>query len=377
MKSVLLLVLLSACFALAQNATTPSPQAILVKPKAIRVSPSLDPESIPLSRPIESEKPLSGKPTGLEAIRLQIFLDERHFGPGIIDGKPGLFTEHAVISWNEVHGYPAQAWSIALRAAKQAIPTPLVMAKVPPLTEKWVNPRLSQDRIQQAKAKRLAYRSVGELMAERYHTDLDFLIEINGASKIQSLQAGQEILVPNVQPFLIEKIAGIQHKRDETKAPRHVVVDTKRNQLRIYEAAPVALVISEDPVDASAPARPVANRSLIASFPITPGKPQFIHYGMWEVRTCVEFPTWRFDKSLLETGKRSKDPSKVYDLPHGPNSPVGVIWCGLSKSGIGLHGTADPETIGRAQSAGCIRLANWDAIRLPNFISPGSSVEIR
>lgn len=377
MKSVLLFVLLSTCFALAQNASTPSPQAILVKPKAIRVTPLLDPESVPLSRPIESEKPLSGKPTGLEAIRLQIFLDENHFGPGIIDGKPGLFTEHAVMSWNEVHGYPSQAWTIALRAAKQAIASPLVMATVPPLTEKWVNPQLSQDRIKQSKAKRLAYRSVGELMAERYHTDVNFLIEINGAAKIQALRAGQEILVPNVKPFLIEKITGIQHKRDEAKAPRHVVVDTKRNQLRIYEAAPVALVISEDPVDAAAPARPVANRSLIASFPITPGKPQFIHYGMWEVRTAVEFPTWRFDKSLLETGKRSKDPSKVYDLPHGPNSPVGVIWCGLSKSGIGLHGTADPETIGRAQSAGCIRLANWDAIRLPHFISPGSSVEIR
>lgn len=377
MKSVLLFAFLSTCFALAQNAPPPSRQAILVKPRAIRVTPLLDPESVPLSRPIEGKKPLSGKPTGLEAIRLQIFLDEHHFGPGIIDGKPGLFTEHAVMSWNEVHGYPSQAWTIALRAAKEAIPSPLVLAKVPPLTEKWVNPRLSEDRIEQANAKRLAYRSVGELMAERYHTDLDFLIEINGASKVEMLQAGQEILVPNVKPFLIEKITGTQHKRDETKAPRHVVVDTKRNQLRIYEAAPVALVVSENPDDDATPARPVANRSLIASFPITPGKPQFIHYGMWEVRTAVEFPTWRFDKSLLETGKRSKDPSKVYDLPHGPNSPVGVIWCGLSKSGIGLHGTADPETIGRAQSAGCIRLANWDAIRLPHFISPGSSVEIR
>jgi lipoprotein-anchoring transpeptidase ErfK/SrfK len=176
---------------------------------------------------------------------------------------------------------------------------------------------------------------------------------------------------------LIEKITGAQYKRDEVKAPRLVVVDTKRNQLRIYESAPAALIVSEDPINATAPSRPVANRSIIASFPITPGKPQFIHYGMWEVRTCVEFPTWRFDKSLLETGKRSKDPSQVYDLPLGPNSPVGVIWCGLTKSGIGLHGTADPETIGRAQSAGCIRLANWDAIRLTQFISPGTSVEIR
>jgi lipoprotein-anchoring transpeptidase ErfK/SrfK len=79
----------------------------------------------------------------------------------------------------------------------------------------------------------------------------------------------------------------------------------------------------------------------------------------------------------LEKGVRSKDPKKIFDLPPGPNSPVGVLWCGLSKSGIGLHGTADPETIGRAMSAGCIRLANWDVIRLPNFISPGTTVEIR
>jgi lipoprotein-anchoring transpeptidase ErfK/SrfK len=56
---------------------------------------------------------------------------------------------------------------------------------------------------------------------------------------------------------------------------------------------------------------------------------------------------------------------------------VGIIWNGTSRSGIGLHGTSDPETIGRARSAGCIRLANWDAIRLPKLIRPGASVEIR
>jgi lipoprotein-anchoring transpeptidase ErfK/SrfK len=137
-------------------------------------------------------------------------------------------------------------------------------------------------------------------------------------------------------------------------------------------------VIEENPDEnAVAPAKPAANRSLIASFPITPGKPRFIHYGMWEVRTQVEFPNWSYDKLLLHTGKRNPDKSQVYQLPPGPNCPVGVIWCGLSKSGIGLHGTSDPETIGRAQSAGCIRLSNWDAIRLPSLISPGSSVEIR
>ena len=363
--------------ALAQTPEPPKQKAILVKPNIIRAVPLLDPESVPLAKPLETDTALVGKPQGADAVRLQIFLDQQNFGPGVIDGKPGLFTEHAVMSWNEVYGHPLTDWTTVLAAAQKAVGPHLITVKVPDLTAKWVNPKLPNDRIAQSKTKRLSYRSVGELMAERYHTDVDFLIEINGAKKVYGLQAGGELLVPNVTPFEIEKIAGIQHPRDEIKAQRHVVVDTKRNQVRIFEAAPVALVVSENPADDSAPAKPVANRSLIASFPITPGKPQFIHRGMWEMRTCVEFPSWRYDKSLLETGKRSKDPSKVYDLPSGPNSPVGVIWCGLSKSGIGLHGTADPETIGRAQSAGCIRLANWDAIRLPTLISPGSSVEIR
>jgi lipoprotein-anchoring transpeptidase ErfK/SrfK len=368
-----LLLLLAPAFA--QTPQLPQQKAILVKPNIIRAVPLLDPESIPLAKPLESDAALKGKPQGADAVRLQIFLDQQHFGPGVIDGKPGLFTEHAVMSWNEVNGHALHDWTTVQTAAQQSVSQHLITVTVPNLTAKWVNPKLSNDRIAQSKTQRLSYRSVGELMAERYHTDVDFLIELNGAKKIYALKEGSELFVPNVTPFEIEKIAGIQHPREETKAQRHVVVDTKRNQMRIYEAAPVALIVAED--DAAVAAKPVANRSLIASFPITPGKPQFIHYGMWEMRTCVEFPNWRFDKSLLETGKRSKDPSKVYDLPSGPNSPVGVIWCGLSKSGIGLHGTADPETIGRAQSAGCIRLANWDAIRLPTLIRPGSSVEIR
>ena len=76
-----------------------------------------------------------------------------------------------------------------------------------------------------------------------------------------------------------------------------------------------------------------------------------------------------------ELGMRNDLPP--YVCVPGPNSPVGIFWCGLSKPGIGLHGTSDPETIGRARSSGCIRLANWDAIRLPTLIRPGTTVEIR
>jgi lipoprotein-anchoring transpeptidase ErfK/SrfK len=179
--------------------------------------------------------------------------------------------------------------------------------------------------------------------------------------------------VPNVKPFLIEKITGVKYEADEALSQRHVVVDTKINQVRIFEAAPAALVIAEPGVTDIQPVTR-ANRGLIASFPITPGKPKFIKFGTWELRNMVELPWWRYDQQLLDTGKRSDN---ALNIPPGPNSPVGIIWNGTSRSGIGMHGTSDPETIGRARSAGCIRLANWDAIRLPNLIRPGATVEIR
>ncbi|MCA9207715.1 MAG: L,D-transpeptidase, partial [Planctomycetales bacterium] len=92
------------------------------------------------------------------------------------------------------------------------------------------------------------------------------------------------------------------------------------------------------------------------------------------LRNMVTLPWWRYDQSLLDTGRRSEN---AINIPAGPNSPVGIIWNGTSRPGIGLHGTSDPETIGRARSAGCIRLANWDAIRLPTLVRPGATVEIR
>jgi lipoprotein-anchoring transpeptidase ErfK/SrfK len=345
---------------------------------AVLVKPLLDPESIPLSKPLESDITTGNKPTGETALRLQIFLDENNFGPGVIDGKPGLFTELAVQAWNEVHGHPMHDWTSVISAANKTISSPTTKVVVPDIIDQWVNPNLTNDRVAQSKVKRLSYRSIGELMAERYHTDIEYLIELNGAKNFGKLKKGTEILVPNIKPFKIEEIAGTIHKKNEKLAERHVVVDTRSNQARIFESSPAAIILDELPDGTVVPAKNKnANHGLIASFPITPGKKKFIHYGLWQVKTAVEFPGWTYDKSLLETGKRSKDRSKVFELPPGPNSPVGVVWVGLSKSGIGMHGTADPETIGRAQSAGCVRLANWDAIRLPTLISPGTSVEIR
>jgi len=337
-------------------------------PPVVRAIPVLPDETEPEATQPELS-PIDQKPTGDDAVRLQIFLDQSDFGPGIIDGKIGQFSELAVQSWNEVQGHPSGSWTAVNIAARREVPNPFAVAVVPNHAADWVNPNLSFKKSEQAKAKKMSYRSLAEFMSERYHTDIPYLIELNTSSKINTLKVRDTIIVPNIAAFQIEDLTGAAFKADETLSQRHAVVDTKLNQIRIYEANPKALVIA----DPNAPAS-VANQSLIAAFPITPGKPQFIRYGKWEMRNAVELPVWRYDQQLLDTGKRSNN---ALHIPGGPNNPVGVLWCGLNKPGIGLHGTSDPETIGRSQSAGCIRLANWDIVRIPKLLRPGCSVEIR
>jgi len=316
--------------------------------------------------------PSHQRPEGSDAVRLQIFLDEEMFGPGVIDGKPGRFTTQAANSWNERNGHPIDSWLAVNTAARQAVPNPFAIAVVPEAVEEWLDTTLPADRAGQAKRRRMSYRSVAEFMAERYHTTLDYLIELNGVQVVRSLKQRDTLLVPNVTPFNIEKeVTGAKHERADVLSDRYVVVDTKSNQVRIFEGAPRPAIIVEDDIT-DAVIRP--NEALVASFPITPGQERFIEYGVWELRNMVEMPWWRFDQQFLDTGRRSEN---ALNIPPGPNSPVGIIWCGTSRSGIGLHGTDHPETIGRARSAGCIRLANWDAIRLPKLIRPGATIEIR
>ncbi len=67
-------------------------------------------------------------------------------------------------------------------------------------------------------------------------------------------------------------------------------------------------------------------------------------------------------------------PSLESHAPPGPNNPVGLVWIDLSKPHYGIHGTPEPSTIGRTASHGCIRLTNWDALRLARLVKPGTRV---
>lgn len=287
-------------------------------------------------------------------LRIQIFLDKNLFGPGKLDGAIGEFTYKAVVNYNFAHGHSnLYDWTPVQAEAEKEVPVIFAAFKVREDLFKFINKDLPEDPAEQAEFPYMAYRSLSELVAERFHTDETFLAKMNPAKNIDTMKAGDVIVVPNIRSFKIEDVKPMQaFKEDKALSSHIIVVDTTERMAAVY----------------------TSDEMMVAAFPITPGKPQFIPVGSWKVQTMMTTPSFRYDKQFLEEGVRGEE---AHQLPPGPNSPIGIIWCGLSKSGIGLHGTALPRTIGRTRSAGCVRLANWDAIRLPSLIRPGSKVIVR
>ena len=59
-----------------------------------------------------------------------------------------------------------------------------------------------------------------------------------------------------------------------------------------------------------------------------------------------------------------------------PQNPLGERWIDLGDS-YGIHGTIDPDSIGKAASRGCIRLRDKDVIEVYDFLVKDSEVVIR
>lgn len=314
--------------------------------------------------------------------RIQIFLDNANFGPGKIDGQQGEFTRKAIALFRQSKGLPADS-----RAnAKGPIDTTgLDLSGVDPVfvdytvtAEDVANVgELPTGPAAQAKVKRLPYATVAEAVAEKFHCALAFLTELN-PGKTGKLKAGDKVGVPNVKPFELSAVKGIE-PGSEAKA---VVA----NELGDEQPAATAPGDAPDPAakKSAAPALSVHvsvkdemlevrdGDKVVAAFPVTVGSQQTVSpVGTWKVQGVAKMPNFRYDPKMLKHGERGTD---FHMLPPGPNDPVGVIWIALNKKGIGIHGTNDPDSIGRSASHGCIRLANWDIVKLAAMVKAGDVV---
>ena len=96
--------------------------------------------------------------------------------------------------------------------------------------------------------------------------------------------------------------------------------------------------------------------------------------GEWKVTGVSRNPVFNYNPKLFWDADPAHAKAKI---PAGPNNPVGVVWIDLSKEHYGIHGTPEPSRIGYTESHGCIRLTNWDAMRLAELVGPGTKVVLR
>ena len=283
------------------------------------------------------------------SVRLQIFLDNHNFGPGKIDGRMGEFFRKALLSYKRANGM--ETTGAVDQTLLAEVPQAYTTWTIPPEALNFIGPTSSKPS-EQAKFKALKYGDLLELVSERFHAAQDFIRKINPGINFEALKPGDTLNVPNVQPFQIENLHEGFMPDNPALAGRKVVIDTVERFLEIHDESD----------------------KLIAEFPITPGSTTLpAPIGTWKILGIATLPWFRHDEGVLNSGVKTDN---FYNLPAGPNNPVGILWMGLNKPHVGVHGTNNPETIGRAASHGCIRTANWDAARIKDMVTKGCVVEI-
>jgi lipoprotein-anchoring transpeptidase ErfK/SrfK len=184
--------------------------------------------------------------------------------------------------------------------------------------------------------KALSYTSPQQAVAEKFHMSEGLLAALNPGQKFD--RAGDRIFVTNV----LNKPSKLTIGRIE--------VDKARQTVKAF-----------DPSGA-----------LIGFFPATVGSEEKpTPRGTLKVVSADANPNYRYHPEYKFKGVKS---TKPFEIKPGPKNPVGVYWIGLSAEGYGIHGTPNPSKVSKAESHGCVRLTNWDAVLLGSNVKKGTPV---
>ena len=309
-----------------------------------------------------------GSPIDGTIFHAQVLLDAAGFPSGVIDGKKGMVFNKSVEGFQQSRGLPVTGeLDGRTRAAllQQNRPsTRMLQLTAQDVSGPFLYP-FPEDPAVQEKAQQLSYRNMLEKVAERFHTTPDTIVALNGPDKL--IGAGQVLRLPNVLPRSRDYGDVADDKQGQlltqfnvdAQQPQgdFVVVDKSEGVMKVYEGeVPEGNSVKAD------------GGKLVAQFPVTMGSTQYpLPLGRWKATTYAFMPPFHYQPDILINAKSDEE----HRLPPGPNGPVGVAWLDLTKEHYGIHGTNEPQTIGRAASSGCIRLANWDVIRLSRILKPG------
>jgi lipoprotein-anchoring transpeptidase ErfK/SrfK len=150
-----------------------------------------------------------------------------------------------------------------------------------------------------------------------------------------------------------DRIYGRYLTADPTgEAPGTVVVDTKERQLYLV----------------------LPDRKAMR-YGVTVGDEAFGWTGTARIARKAEWPAWNPPAEMKRRWPH------VHPVAGGPQSPLGAralyLYAGARDTLYRIHGTNEPEKIGRAASSGCIRMRNIDVIDLANRVEVGTKVIVR
>ena len=371
-----------------------------------------DPRSADLNIPDPEERPI---------MQAQVVLDRQGFGPGVVDGKMGMSTENALRGWQEAKGLDETGELD--EATKQSLAQwdNIPATRVVRVPESWGQVDYTDtpaDAEQQAKMQKLGYQSIDEKLAERFHTTVEVLKQLNPngrpAGMEQANMSGNASATPTpgaTRTASASPTPTPTSTRSGTPTPTPSASGTgftptsQKQQQATFEAGQLIRVpnigadrIAPGEVDESSwqqtlaslgvgtqqtkvdrivvskskdTLRAYAGDKLVGLYTVSSGSSQYpLPIGDWKILGEAYNPPFDYNPQVL-----SGSEGESYKLPPGPNGPVGVVWIDLSKEHYGIHGTPEPSTIGRAQSHGCVRLTNWDAARVAQMVDQSTKVE--
>lgn len=307
-----------------------------------------------------SDVPEGKPPIDWTIMHAQVILDSLGFSPGIVDGREGQSFTAALEAFQSTRGLETtgeldRATLAALHPYRARRPVTRVTLDPAMLAGPFIRP-IPKDPEDQARLPALAYTRPLEKLAEMFHTTPEVLVELNpGGGRIAP---GATFLFPDVLPDSRDYPRELKPEWRQTLTDLnvaasqptgdHLVVDKSEKVLKVFDA--------ED--------------RLVAQFGATMGsRHDPLPIGTWKINAVDTNPKFHYNPDLFWDAERDDEKAM---LPPGPNGPVGVVWLDLSKEHYGIHGTPEPQTIGRTQSHGCIRLTNWDAARLALMVEPGT-----
>jgi len=279
----------------------------------------------------------------LSIYELQVTLARQGLSPGSLDGMFGPQTRAALKSFQQREHLPItgdldQATRELLLLTNSPTTSYIVtsndLARLQPLSPTWLG---------KSQQTALDYETVLELVSEKGQASQTLVRRLNPDVDWDHVSAGNSIELPEASSL---------------KAGNRVAFVTIRLADKVLEAWD-------------------ENTNLLAHFPCSIARRvEKRPVGELHVAVIVENPNYTFDPQNFPESSEARELNTKLVLPSGPNNPVGVAWIGLDKPGYGIHGTPNPEQVGRTESHGCFRLANWNAKYLAYIVGIGTPVYV-